>query len=87
MVLTGLTRSSSCCDALVFVSGTVRVGVRDQLPVAGVDLILENYLAGVKVFPTTPEVTDEPAVDVCEMAIDSSPIFPAFVLTHATLAG
>lgn len=71
----------------VFVSGTVRVGVRDQLPVAGVDLILENYLAGVKVFPTTPEVTDEPAVDVCEMAIDSAPVFPAFVLTHATLAG
>lgn len=50
------THSTSCCDALFGLSGTVRVGVCDQLPVAGVDLILGDDLAGVKVFPTTPEV-------------------------------
>lgn len=36
------------------VSGPVRVGACDQLPVSGVDLILRNGLAGKKVFPTVP---------------------------------
>lgn len=51
-----------------FTSGTVRVGVRDQIPVAGVELILGNDLAGVKVFPSLPEVK-EPAVDACKTTI------------------
>ncbi|KAK0144398.1 hypothetical protein N1851_017218 [Merluccius polli] len=47
------------------VSGTVQVAVRDQLPVAGVDLILGNDLAGNKVFPSAPEVTENPTADSC----------------------
>lgn len=35
-----------------FVSGVVRVGVRDRLPIVGFDLMLGKDLAGVKVFPT-----------------------------------
>lgn len=46
------------------VSGTEQVGVKDQLPVAGVDLILGNEFAGGKMFPATPEAAENPAADV-----------------------
>ncbi|KAK0136901.1 hypothetical protein N1851_026923 [Merluccius polli] len=67
------------------VSGTVQVAVRDQLPVAGVDLILGNDLAGNKVFPTAPEVTENPTADLCvtSAAPDSPSVFPACVVTRA----
>lgn len=45
------------------VSCPVRVGVRDQLPVSWVDLILWNDLAGKEVFPKVPEVTEILTVD------------------------
>ncbi len=65
-------------------SGPVRVGVRDQLPVSGVDLILGNDLAGKKVFPTFPEVTESPTADVCVSSPpDSPPVFSACVVTRA----
>lgn len=41
------------------VSGCVQVGVRSQLPVEGVDLILGNDLVGGKVF-SQPVVVDTP---------------------------
>lgn len=46
------------------VSGTEQVGVKDQLPVTGVDLILGNEFAGGKMFPATPEAAENPAADV-----------------------
>lgn len=46
------------------VSGTEQVGVKDQLPVAGVDLILGNEFAGGKMLPATPEAAENPAADV-----------------------
>uniref|UniRef100_A0A3P9DJE7 FFD box profile domain-containing protein n=1 Tax=Maylandia zebra TaxID=106582 RepID=A0A3P9DJE7_9CICH len=42
-----------------FLSGEVKLGVRPQLPVAGIDIILGNDLAGGTVFPS-PEVVDIP---------------------------
>lgn len=66
------------------VTGRVRIGVRDQLPVTGVDIILGNDLAGQKVFPTVPEVTEVPFADVCVFSPpDSPPVFPACVVTRA----
>ena len=53
------------CLSSNLVSGTVQVAVRDQLPIVGVDLILGNDLAGNKVFPSAPEVTENPTADVC----------------------
>jgi len=41
------------------VSGEVTVGIRQQLPVKGVSMILGNDLAGGKVYPD-PIVTDVP---------------------------
>lgn len=65
------------------VSGPVHVGVRDQLPVSGVDLILRNDLAWKKVFPIVPEVTEIPTADVCiSSPPDSPPVFPACVVTR-----
>lgn len=66
------------------VTGSVRIGVRDQLPVPGVDIILGNDLAGNKVFPSVPEVTEIPTADVCVFSPpDSPPVFPACVVTRA----
>lgn len=66
------------------VSGPVRVGVRDQLPVSGVDLILGNDLAGKEVFSKIPEVTEIPTADICVFSPpDSPPIFSACVVTRA----
>ncbi|XP_026014933.1 uncharacterized protein LOC113016363 isoform X2 [Astatotilapia calliptera] len=45
-----------------FLSGEVKLGVRPQLPVAGIDIILGNDLAGGTVFPS-PEVVDIPLTD------------------------
>ncbi|KAK0156645.1 hypothetical protein N1851_000121 [Merluccius polli] len=63
----------------------VQVAVRDQLPVAGVDLILGNDLAGNKVFPSAPEVTENPTADSCvtSTAPDAQSVFPACVVTRA----
>lgn len=44
-------------------SGPVRLGVLDQLLVTGIDLILDNDLAGKKVFPVAPEVTENPVAE------------------------
>lgn len=69
------------------VSGPVRVSVRDQLPVAGVDLILGNDLASVKVFPVAPEITENPVADVCvdvPAASVSSLAFPVMMLACYT---
>lgn len=63
---------------------SVRVGVRNQLPVSGVDLILGNDLARKKIIPTVPEVTKILTTDVCVFfPPDSPPVFPALVVTRA----
>lgn len=49
--------------------GTVQVGVRDQLPFAGIYFIFRNDLAGDKVFPDTPEVTENPTAAVIDSAL------------------
>lgn len=41
-----------------------KIAVRPQLPVAGIDLLLGNDLAGGKVFPS-PEVIENPIANVC----------------------
>lgn len=46
------------------VSGKFKIAVRPQLPLAGIDLILGNDLAGEKVFPS-PEVIENPIADLC----------------------
>lgn len=48
---------------------SVRVGVPDQLPIVGIDLMLRNDLAREKVLPKSPEVTDEPVVDACSVSV------------------
>ena len=59
--------------------------MRDQLPVAGVDLILLNDLTGNKVFPLAPELTENPITNVCitSAAPDAPSVFPVCVATHA----
>ncbi|KAK2894299.1 hypothetical protein Q8A73_016783 [Channa argus] len=67
-----------CLFSSDFVNGTCKIAVRDQLPIAGIDLILGNDLAGGKVFPSL-EVTEIPSTDVCESdptALNSPPVFP-----------
>lgn len=64
----------------------VRVGVQDQLPVAGIDLILGNDLPRGKVFPATPKVTENPAADVfvhTPSGLSVSSVLPACVVTRA----
>lgn len=51
------------------VSGFVRVGIRNSLPVKGITFILGNNLAGGNVVPP-PEVTDVPSV--CQDSNDAS---------------
>lgn len=60
--------------------------MKDQLPVAGVDLILGNELAGGKMFPATPEAAENPAADVFGHApsgTGASAVYPACVVGHA----
>ena len=68
------------CSPLV--TGLVQVGIREQLPVEGIALILGNDLAGEKVFPTLeviehPMISEEP---VCEGA---QAVFPVCAVTRA----
>ncbi|XP_029927354.1 uncharacterized protein LOC115373220 [Myripristis murdjan] len=68
-----------------FVSGKFRIAVRPQLPIAGIDVILGNDLAGKKVFPA-PEVTDDPipsAGDSVSDELNSPPVFPVCAVTRA----
>uniref|UniRef100_A0A3P9C6A9 Gypsy retrotransposon integrase-like protein 1 n=1 Tax=Maylandia zebra TaxID=106582 RepID=A0A3P9C6A9_9CICH len=68
------------------VSGSVPVGVRDQLPVPGVAMILGNDLANGKVF-STPRVVEIPVPDISlpnPVAEEhSSSVFPACAVTRA----
>lgn len=66
-------------------SGKFKISVRPQLPIAGVDLILGNDLAGGKVFPS-PEVIESPVADLSvsdPVASDSVLLFPVCVVTCA----
>lgn len=67
------------------VSGKFQIAVRPQLPIAGIDLILGNDLAGGKVFPL-PEVIENPIANVCvsdPAGSDSLPLFPLCAVTCA----
>lgn len=67
------------------VSGKFQIAVRSQLPVAGIDLLLGNDLAGGKVFPS-PEVIENPITNVCisdPAGSDSLPLFPVCAVTRA----
>ena len=66
------------------VSGPVIVGVVNNLPIDGIDLLLGNDLAGNKV-RASPIVTAEPSVEVQteSLATEYPGIFPACVLTRS----
>lgn len=65
------------------VSGAVKLGVRKQLPVEGVDLIIGNDLAGGEVFPT-PIVTHTPLQkEQSDLSILYPLAFPACAVTRA----
>ncbi|XP_071824592.1 uncharacterized protein [Apostichopus japonicus] len=63
------------------VSGTVIVGVRPELPVKGVSMLLGNDLAGGKVLPQ-PIVTREPCTEAGNDD-ESSVVFPACAVTRS----
>lgn len=67
-------------------TGFTKLGVRSQLPVEGVDLILGNDIAGGKVFPQ-PIVVDTPDVTELREQIDVgqqfSSVFSACAVTRA----
>lgn len=64
-------------------TGLVKVGVRECLPVKGVDFILGNDLAGGKVFPVL-EVFDNPVIDQADELTERYPeIFPVCAVTRA----
>ena len=66
------------------ISGPVVVGVRPNLPVKGVSLILGNDLAGGKVQPHLQVVSDTEQVLCSASAVDGpSDTFPACVVTRA----
>uniref|UniRef100_A0A671VWW5 Gypsy retrotransposon integrase-like protein 1 n=1 Tax=Sparus aurata TaxID=8175 RepID=A0A671VWW5_SPAAU len=68
-----------------FVSGEFQIAVRPELPIAGVDFILSNDLAGGKVFPS-PEVIENPTVNTSvsdPAGPDSLPLFPMCAITRA----
>ncbi len=72
-----------CCSLL---SGVVRVGIRNSLPVKGITLILGNDLAGGKVLPV-PEVTDVPQVClVGDVASRHPEVFSSCAVTRAQSA-
>ena len=62
------------------VSGTVIVGVRPELPVKGVSMLLGNDLAGGKVLPE-PIVTREPCTEADN--VENSVVFPACAVTRS----
>ncbi len=65
------------------VCGAVKLGVRKQLPVEGIDLIIGNDLAGGEVFPT-PIVTHIPVVkELTNLATLYPSAFPACAVTRA----
>ena len=63
------------------VSGTVIVGVRPELPVKGVSMLLGNDLAGGKVLPQ-PIVTRDPCMEA-DNDDESSVVFPACAVTRS----
>ena len=67
-----------------FVSGEFQIAVRPKLPIAGVDFILGNDIAGGKVFPS-PEVIENPTVYMCvsdPTGPVSFPLFPVCAITR-----
>lgn len=67
------------------VSDLVKIAVRSQLPIKGIDLILGNDLAGGKVLPF-PEVVEDPFSDSRNgvgSGSTSTSVFPACVVTRA----
>lgn len=65
------------------VTGTVKLGVRSQLPVEGVGIILRNDLAGGEVFPC-PIVAHNPrASEQPDLAHQFPAAFPACIATLA----
>ena len=62
------------------VSGTVTVGVRPELPVKGVSMLLGNDLAGGKVLPE-PIVTPKPCIETDDY--ENSAVFPACAVTRS----
>ena len=62
------------------VSGTVIVGVRPELSVKGVSMLLGNDLAGGRVLPE-PTVTREPCTEVDN--VENSVVFPACAVTRS----
>ncbi|KAL0152923.1 hypothetical protein M9458_051752 [Cirrhinus mrigala] len=65
------------------VTGPARIGVRTELPVEGVSVILGNDLAGGKVFPC-PIVVDKPVVTgQPDVAAHFPAVFPACAVTRA----
>ena len=62
------------------VSGTVIVGVRPELPVKGVSILLGNDLADGKVLPE-PIVTHEPCTET--NYVENSVVFPACAVTRS----
>ena len=65
------------------ISCTVIVGVRPELPVKGVSMLLGNYLAGGKVLPQ-PIVTRDPCTEA-DSDDESSVVFPACAVTRITM--
>ena len=61
------------------VSGPVKIGVRPELPMKGVSMLLGNDLAGGKVFPD-PIVTSKPCLQEDDQEKE---IFPACAVTRA----
>lgn len=73
----------SICLTSELVSGPVKIGVRSELPVKGVSLILGNDLAGSKVF-SSPIMIDKPDLYVQTSLSTSFPTaFPDCAVTRA----
>lgn len=67
------------------VSGPVKIAVRPQLPIRGIELILGNDLAGEKVLPL-PEVINDPIYELQnskDLASEFPSVFPACAVTRA----
>ena len=63
------------------ISGTVIVGVRPELPVKGMSMLLESDLAGGKVLPQ-PIITRDPCTEA-DKHDESSVVFPACAVTRS----
>ena len=64
------------------ISGTVTIGVRPQLPVKGVSMLLGNDLAGKKVLPE-PIVSTKPCLTEVTNDDTESEIYPSCAVTRA----